>query len=75
MVMKKHNIVLASDTPEAESFVRWLEFRGHTATVGNTDCTTVDGDCDACNEMTGQRIISELWDEYCREGDDDLTVV
>lgn len=59
--MEQYTIELSSDHAERNSFATWLENRGHTVTVGNTDRNVVDG----TDEHDTQLILDTLWDEYC----------
>ena len=56
-----HEIEIAADHAEGEQFAEWLSTRGHTAYVGNTTASLVDGE----PNVGGDSILNSLWDEYC----------
>lgn len=57
--MTKYNVVIAADQHEAEEFAEWLNEQGHTAIVGSTTRTTVDGD-------SNDEVSAQLWSDYCK---------
>lgn len=56
-----HEIVLAVDTPEAESFAQWLRDQGHDAAVGRTTGNYVDG----MSDEESSEILQSLWTGFC----------
>ena len=62
--MKKYIIEIAVDNNEASEFMEWLNKNGHEATIGKSTGNYVDGECTSNNEYAN-RIMNELWEEYC----------
>jgi len=63
--MKKHQIEIAVDTVEAESFKIWLIDNGHNAEIGTSTGNYVDGEWTSCDPNANE-IMNNLWDEYCK---------
>ncbi|MBZ5486923.1 hypothetical protein HW452_05225 [Halomonas aquamarina] len=57
--MTTYNVVIAADQNEAEEYAAWLIEQGHTAVVGNTTRTTIDG-------QQNDVVSEQLWNDYCK---------
>jgi hypothetical protein len=62
--MKTYDIIIPADNPEAEAFATWLEQHGHSAEIGNSTGTYVDG-VETSNNVKANEIANRLWDDYC----------
>lgn len=49
---------------EEEQFAEWLNKHGHTATVGHSTGSYVDGKWTQHDEAA-QELMNKLWDQYC----------
>ncbi|MGO3056965.1 MAG: hypothetical protein ACTID3_08545 [Halomonas sp.] len=57
--MTTYNVAIAADHHEAEEFAAWLNEQGHTAEVGSTTRTTIDG-------QQNDVVSEQLWNDYCK---------
>ena len=64
MSKQKYTIEIPSDTTEAEEYCEYLNKQGHTATVGNTTGTYIDGIW-IQHDVKASEISNALWTEYC----------
>lgn len=62
---QKYDVEIGCDTTEAKEFCEYLNAKGHSAKIGNSTGTYIDGVWTYHN--VGASIISNhLWNEYCR---------
>ena len=66
MITKSYEIELRCDSSESAEFAAWLNSKGHTAKVGNSTESLVDGWPTRING-SAQDVLESLWDEYCGE--------
>lgn len=66
--MSTYTIEIAFDscgTEEgAHEFAAWLNEKGHTAKIGNSTGSYVDGRW-TCSDEEAREIMNSLWDEFC----------
>lgn len=60
----KHTIEIAGDTTECQQFADWLNAQGHTATIGRSTGSYVDGVW-TCSDVDASEIFNTLWLSYC----------
>ena len=61
--MKTYKIIIAVDNPEAEAFATWLEQHGHSAEVGHSTGSYVDG-VETSSDAKANEIANSLWTDY-----------
>jgi hypothetical protein len=54
-------IELSDEMIEVEEFKSFLEDKGHTVTIGRTNCCAIDSDY----SHEDMYLINDLWEEYC----------
>lgn len=59
-----HTVELAVDQHEGEEFAAWLNAQGHTATIGRSTGTYIDG-VSTSSDPEANEIANDLWAAYC----------
>lgn len=64
-----HNIMVSCDHEDGQRFVEWLQEQGHTARLGATTGSFVNGY--RTTEPEAQQVMTELWEAYCADNAQD----
>lgn len=59
-----YNVEIANDTPEAEQFAAWLNAKGHSAKVGRSTGSYIDGERTSSSAEASE-IMNSLWAAFC----------
>ena len=59
-----YKIEIAGDTTECQQFADWLNTQGHTATIGRSTGSYVDGVWTS-RDADASEILNTLWVSYC----------
>jgi len=62
--VKRYKIEIASDHPDAEEFVSWLNNQGHDASIGTSTGSYIDGVWTSTDPEMSESM-NTLWSAYC----------
>ena len=57
-------IEIACDIDEGEAYLAWLRAHGHTARIGSTTGTFLNG-FHTAHHGAARRVSEQLWNDYC----------
>ena len=67
----RYTVEIANDTPDADEFAAWLNVQGHSATVGRSTGSYIDGAWTS-HDIEASEIMRSLWEAYCDQPSADI---